>query len=769
MDSTVRFYPLANLRLVAGGAEWSLSPEQTALIAGDFGRQKKISYASIRKLLDLDPRTRFAGVAPEEEGRDAVARTGNAAEGTKALRDAVGEGGWRVLMGRPEQRDRIAEILTFRESTESIQAGLVECGIESDTMGAVIAGVEAGKFARFAGAGHISAQAARTLIPPLSRGLMYSDACTDVGYDHAAQAETDLADIRNPVVRKAIGEMVKQVRAIVRTYGLPDAIHVELARDLGKSAEERDKITRGIEDANKRRDKVREQLRELLAREPVADEVLRYELWKEQGGRCLYSDQGIEPAWIAAADNRVQVDHILPWSRFGDDSFRNKALCLAKANQDKRGRTPFEWFSEDKSDDEWAGFSARVHGCKEMKSGKKSGFYLRRNAKEVEERFKNRNLNDTRYATRLLHGLLGRIYPEADIRARPGQLTAKLRRAWGLEFLKKGPDGKRLNDDRHHALDAIVVAATTQAMLQGLTRAAQAAERLGDPRGFDLGQVQAPDGFRAAAHESVERVFVSRPERRRVPGEAHAATIRQVRTIGGEELVFERKPVEELEIGDLDRIPVPEPYGRIADPAKLRDEMVAELRVWIEAGRPKNEPPRSPKGDPIRKVRVQKKRDKVRLRLRGGTVDRGDMARVDVFSRMNSRGRREFFLIPIYPHHVADRERFPQPPSCVISGGGRDESDWKNIDSNFVFMFSLFQHSLLEVIKSDGEVIAGYFKGVDVNTAAIRVASTESLQRVRKGIGVKTLRGFSKLSVDRLGNRSTIEREIRTWHGAACI
>ena len=79
-----------------------------------------------------------------------------------------------------------------------------------------------------------------------------------------------------------------------------------------------------------------------------------------------------------------------------------------------------------------------------MKGRKKGGFYLRRNAQEVEGRFRNRNLGDTRYATRLLLDLLKRHYPECGVQARPGALTAKLRRAWGVEDLKKDAAGKRL-------------------------------------------------------------------------------------------------------------------------------------------------------------------------------------------------------------------------------------------------------------------------------------------------------------------------------------
>ena len=168
---------------------------------------------------------------------------------------------------------------------------------------------------------------------------------------------------------------------------------------------------------------------------------------------------------------------------------------------------------------------------------------MRRNAAEVEERFRARNLGDTRYATRILLDLLARLYPADGVRhvlAQPG-LTAKLRRAWGLEDIKKDAAGKRLEDDRHHALDALVVAAINESMLQRLTRAFQEAEQRGRPR--DFAAVEEPwDGisrggagggglgvrFQSGATAGARR--------------AHAATIRQVRERDGKWWSIERRP-----------------------------------------------------------------------------------------------------------------------------------------------------------------------------------------------------------------------------------
>ena len=127
--------------------------------------------------------------------------------------------------------------------------------------------------------------------------------------------------------------------------------------------------------------------------------------------------------------------------------------------------------------------------------------------------------------------------------------------------------------------------------------------------------------------------------------------------------------------------------------------MVATLQAWIERGRPKDDPPRSPKGDIIRKVHVATSED-VRVLVRGGTADRGDMARVDVF-RQARNGRMRYHLVPIYPHQIADRTGYPSPPDRAVTSG-RPEAEWLVVDSA-EFLFSLFSHSLLEVAKPDGE------------------------------------------------------------------
>ena len=195
----------------------------------------------------------------------------------------------------------------------------------------------------------------------------------------------------------------------------------------------------------------------------------------------------------------VQVDHILPWSRFGDDSYNNKTLCFADENIKKACRTPYQWFGKD--EERWETFVRRVETNKDFRGFKKRN-YLLKNADEAAEKFRSRNLNDTRYAARVLAEAAKLFFPEGkrqekdgtrSVYTRPGALTAALRKAWHVEHLKK-VDGKRVDDARHHALDAAVVAAVSEREVQKLTDSFQQWEQRG--LGRKLREIDEPwDGF----------------------------------------------------------------------------------------------------------------------------------------------------------------------------------------------------------------------------------------------------------------------------------
>lgn len=748
--------------------------DELALCMEGFGKTAKISFTNLRNRLKLDANTRFAGVAKEDEKHDVAARTGAAATGTAAfiaVLEKIGAVESKTLLSDAAKLDRAAEIITFNEDIAEISERLGAIGLSDATHTAIMDGVNDGAFKAFKGAAHISAKAARAIILGLMQGLNYADACAAVGYDHSAQAVVPIDKIGSPVARKALSEMLKQIKVLWHTYGPFDRIHVEMAREIGKSIEERSEIDRGIKKRTSEKDKLRDELKEHFPQleRIMGEDLLRYELWKEQNGHCLYSNQGIPLPAVLASDNSVQVDHILPWHRFQDDSFINKTLCFTSENAKKRGRTPFEYFSADKPGD-WERFMASITACKTLK-GRKKRNYLLRSTEEVENTFRNRNINDTRYATRVLLAELKRLYfPDQPhlVAARPGALTAKFRQAWGVENLKKDPEtGKRLPDDRHHALDAIIVALIDDKMLQWATQASQKAEMMGQK--FELRNFPEPwPDFRNQVEALYNQIFVSRAEIRRARGKAHDATIKQIREVDGEQKVFERKAIEKLTEKDLALIPIPKPYGKIVDPKKLRDEMVETLRAWIKAGKPSGEdkPPRSPAGHIIRKVRVETtaKPAVLATRFDGSTADRTNMVRVDVFTKPNKKGKNEFFLVPIYAHEVVTLDA---PPNRAVQAN-TEENLWPFMDNAYSFLWSIYPMSLLEVIKPNG-VIKGYYRGLDRATGAITLSDVSNSQLITRSIGARTLTQFKKLSVDRLGNVSEIKSETRTWRGEVCI
>jgi CRISPR-associated endonuclease Csn1 len=323
-------------------------------------------------------------------------------------------------------------------------------------------------------------------------------------------------------------------------------------------------------------------------------------------------------------------------------------------------------------------------------------------------------------------------------------------------------------------------------------------------------------GFRDQAHAAVAGVFVSRSEQRRARGQAHAATIKQVRIRDGKEMVYVRKGIEKLTLVDLDAV----------KDAERQRGMIAALRTWIEAGKPKDRLPCFPKANAgaqadidaavassysaewqatepllgaerrearrllrrrfeaeksvewarlveastgsevIRSVRVAVN-DKPAIAVRGGTADRGDMVRVDVFRETDKRGKARFHLVPIYPHQVADRGGWPQPPNRAVVAYKPDD-EWTLMGPEFAFQFSIYPNSLIEAIKPDGEILFGYFKGLHRGTGAINLASVHSQQQQAKGIGAKTLLSLRKRTVDRLGRVADVPREARTWHGVVC-
>ena len=158
---------------------------------------------------------------------------------------------------------------------------------------------------------------------------------------------------QNPVVFRAINETRKVVNAIVQKYGAPNAMNIEIASELNKSFDTRQKISTQQNKNEKERKNAIKQISLITGldeREIRPQYIERYLLGELQGWRCMYSNEEItnKKEAILNKGKQYEIDHIVPFSRILDDTLNNKALVLARENQKKGARTPLMYLSAEK-------------------------------------------------------------------------------------------------------------------------------------------------------------------------------------------------------------------------------------------------------------------------------------------------------------------------------------------------------------------------------------------------------------------------------------
>jgi len=155
-------------------------------------------------------------------------------------------------------------------------------------------------------------------------------------------ADREIQKIKNPVVITALFEIRKLVNEIIDTYGKPNEIKVELARDLKTSKKNRLETRRQQQTLEKENDRVKDELEKLNQRINHTT-ILKYKLWEECNHTCPFTGQTITISQLFTGE--VQIEHIFPWSRSLNDSFNNKTLCFADENRAKGNKTPYEFYS----------------------------------------------------------------------------------------------------------------------------------------------------------------------------------------------------------------------------------------------------------------------------------------------------------------------------------------------------------------------------------------------------------------------------------------
>ncbi len=364
-----------------------------------------------------------------------------------------------------------------------------------------------------------SLQAIKKLLPYLEEGLPLSgdnnnDALHRAGYlrsDERDRPTKDrlppVPDIANPIVSAALAQVRQVVNAIIREHGKPDAIHIELAREVKGNSVQRAEQSARMRERERKREGAKTRVQEQLGKPPSRSDVDRYLMWQDQRETCIYSGRPISIAQLF--NGEVDIDHVLPYSRSLDNSRLNKVVAFRGENSAKGNQTPYEWLAE-RQPEKYQQVLQRVERLPlDIRNGIKPKFAVRQ---LVLDGFIERQLSDTKYISRKAAEYLKCL--GTDVICTKGQCTAELRHRWGLNGALSGKDTpvKNRDDHRHHAIDAIVVAMTDRSRLQQLARA----------RARGAGELPPPwDGFHTCASESVGQINVSHRVVRKVGGQLH--------------------------------------------------------------------------------------------------------------------------------------------------------------------------------------------------------------------------------------------------------
>lgn len=278
----------------------------------------------------------------------------------------------------------------------------------------------------------------------------------------------------NPVVFRAINETRKIINAVVRKYGSPYAVNIEVGTELNKSLEKRKKEESDQRKNEKAKQTVKKTIADLLGiseAEVTPSQIERYMLGEEQGWKCLYSGKPIDSkAAILNTNHSFEVDHIIPFSLILDNTLSNKALVYYAENQKKGKRTPLMYLDNESA----KGYIGRVnstYGKKKEYRRKYQYLMLRSFETELLREWKSRNLNDTRYISKFLVNYIknnlelsepdnGEKYRRQSVYAVKSAITSRLRRQWLNSATWGNHDKADLKKITclDHAVDAIVIA-----------------------------------------------------------------------------------------------------------------------------------------------------------------------------------------------------------------------------------------------------------------------------------------------------------------------
>lgn len=798
-EEFVLYESINKLSILNGGQARKLTDDERKIVVDEAFKKNELKYSTLRKILNLDKEDHFSTLTYSID-KD-ISKTENSKfvslkgyhEIRKSIEHGVSKEYWQKVKNNRKMLNDIAYVLTLGKTDADIVKQFELRNIKDKAVVDSLLDISFSKF------NNLSIEAMEKILPFMKEGYQYSEACEKAGYDFKAIYKgnkskklpvIDIDEIVNPVVIRALSQTRKVINSVIEAYGSPIRINIELARDLAKNFKDRKNIEKEQKENRSNVDKIRKELESLMGKEPTGREVLKYRLWEQQRCECAYTQRPISIEELFDP-GYCEVDHIIPFSRSFDDSLSNKVLVLGVENQRKGNRTPFEYFGS--NPERWNEFEVWVNGS-HLNYKKKTNLLKSKLSDEEQRDWKARNLQDTKYISKYIANYINNRleFKPSDSKQKVitinGRATAYLRAKWGL--IKVREDG-----DKHHALDAAVIAVTTQSMVRKISQYSKANELscIRNSDGFidvetgkevELEQYDKlrkdvlPRPWRAFSWElkmrlnddpiselkksplesydeefiknTVRPIFVSRVPFRKVGGKLFKETIYSKKSFKDGYFVTKKK-LTELKKDDLNNF-----YNYGCD-KKLYDAITERMEQFdYKAKKAFEEELRKPtkngdKGPIVRSVKIKTNAPfKDGIELNQGLAAKDGMVRIDIYYK-----DKKYFAVPVYRYQLAQGVI---PKRAALASKSEDE--WTTMDESYKFKFSIYKNDLIEIKYKKKDGYFGYYDSFDRSTASLTVEKHDNSERFR-GIGIKSdVTEFNKYEVDVLGNYHKVKVAI---------
>lgn len=556
-----------DLEIILNNERRALTPDEKATLIAELERHSSLKFSStrkdtltVKKILGLP---KSVSLNLEKGGEENLPGNKTASDLRKIFNER-----WEAF-SRDDKNQIVEDILSIQKNEAIARRGMKKWGLDEE------AAKKFGEMSLQAGYCSFSRTALSKTLPRLREGIRLNEILREIYPERwERQSEPhdflppvkneDIPEIRNPIVERTLSELRKVVNAAVKKYGKPDSIRIELARDLRRSAKERENAVKKMRANEKERKDAIDFIKKTYGLEnPSRDDILKIILAKECEWHCPYTGKSIPREGLLGQHPQFDIEHIIPFDRSLDDSFMNKTLCDVNFNRNKKqGKTPYE---TSYGTPEWDEIINRVKKFKGMGRDEKLKRFkmTERDIEEFFNDFSSRQLNDTRYATKRAKEYLGLLYGGlkedasqglGKVQAVGGQITAYLRNVWALNSILKDGPGKSRDDHRHHVVDAIVIALTEQRWINELSNAAKQALKAGRRR---FAAVMPPwNGFLEDVRKSVLSVIPSHQVSKKVRGALHAETFygKPYKNKDGKLVTRTRVALEKLSAKDVEKI-----------------------------------------------------------------------------------------------------------------------------------------------------------------------------------------------------------------------